>query len=319
MGRKRTWKRKYLYFCLASLTFLPVLNCTTSEGLRERSEAREYLRSSQKLLAKGDYEGSLLENLDVLSLPANRSYPDEALLNMGLIYVHFWNPNRDYKKSIGYFKKLIQDYPQNSLAEEARIWVRILQEMDELNQVIEKSNRMIESSKQESERSHQIIESSRQEIERLKASKQPVLKVEEPRSPKIDERPTPKVDKQAEARESLLRTQELLAQGDFDRALKENERLLAFRSLEDEALFNMGMIYVHLGNPKKDSVKSLGFLKKLIKDYPQSPWSDRAKVLLGVFQENEKLTQDIEKLRQVIERSKQVDIEIEEKRREKTK
>ena len=319
MGRKRTWKRKYLYFCLASLTFLPVLNCTTSEGLRERSEAREYLRSSQKLLAQGDYEGSLLENLEVLSLPANRSYPDEALLNMGLIYAHFGNPNRDYKKSIGYFKKLIQDYPQNNLAEEARIWVRILQEMDELNQVIEKSTRMIESSKQESERSHQIVESSRQEIERLKASKQPVLKVEEPRPPKIDERSAPKSDKQSEAREVLLRAQGLLAQGDYDRALRENERLLAIRSLEDEALFNIGIIYDHSGNPKRDSLKSLAFFKRLIKDYPQSPWSDRARIWLAILQENEKLNQDIENLKQVIEESKQVDIEIEEKKREKTR
>jgi tetratricopeptide (TPR) repeat protein len=297
MGGKRTRKRKSLYLFFAGLIFLPLLNCTTSGGLKERNEAREYLRSSQEFFAQGDYERSLLENQYVLSLPDDRSCKDEALFNMGLIYVHSGNPERDTAKSTSYFKKLIQDYPQSPFAEQAKVWVSTLQEMDELNQVIE--------------RSHQIIEFSRLEMEELNESMHAALKVEEP--------PSPKVDKQAEAREILLRAQDFLAQGEYDRALNENERLLGSGVLEDEALFNMGMIYIHSGNPRKDSVKSLGSLKRLVKDYPQSAWSDRAKVLLGVFQENEKLTQDIEKLRQVIERSKQVDIEIEEKRREKIK
>lgn len=305
MGRKRTRKRKSLYLFLAGLIFLPLLNCTTSEGLRERNEAREYLRSSQELLARGDYERSRVENLHVLSLPDGQPYKDVALFNMGLIYAHTGNPERDTTKSMSYFKRLMQDYPQSPFAEQAKVWVATLLEIDELNHVIEKSN--------------QTIELSRLEMEKLNESMQAPLKVEEPPSAKAEEPPAPKVDKQAEARDILLRAQDLLAQGDYDRALNEYERLLGSGILEDEALFNMGMIAIHFGNPKKDSVKSLGFLKKLIKDYPQSPWSDRAKVLLGVFQENEKLTQDIEKLRQVIERSKQVDIEIEEKRREKTK
>ena len=313
MGRKRAWKRKYLYLCVAGLTFLPLLNCATSEGIRERNEARDYLLSSQKLMLQGNYERSLLENLQVLSLPADRSYYDEALLNMGLIYAHFDNPNRDFRRSAGYFKQLVQDYPQSPLAEQAKAWIRILQDREGLQQMIEKSN--------------QTLDLSKQEIERLKASKQPVLVVvEEPRPPKSDERPAPKIDKPSEPRRSPFRTQELLAQGDFDQALKENERLLASRSMEDEALFNMGVIYIHFGNPKRDHLKSLGFFRKLIKEHPQSPWSDQAKVWSGILQDyekllqdNEKLHQEIEKLRQMIEKSKQVDIEIEEKKREKTR
>jgi tetratricopeptide (TPR) repeat protein len=279
--------------------FLPLLNCATSEEVRERSEAHEFLCPSQERLAQGDYERSLLENQYVLSLPEGRSCRDEALFNMGLIYAHFGNPERDFSKSMSYFEKLVQDYPESPFAEQAKIWVATLQEIDELHGVIEKSN--------------QVIERSRQDMEKLSESMQAALQqVEEPP-------PAPEADKQAEARDILLRAQDLLAKGEYDRALIENERILGSGILEDEALFNLGMITLHSGNPKKDPVKSLGFLRRLIKDYPQSPWSDRAKVVLGVFQENEKLTQDIEKLRQVFEKSKQVDIEIEEKRREKIK
>jgi len=305
MGGKRTRKGKYLYLCFAGLMTLFLLSCASSERVRERNEARDALHSSRQLLAQGEYEGSLLENQYVLSLPEGRSRKDEALFNMGLIYAHFRNPEKDFRKSMSYFEKLLQDYPESPYAEQARLWVATLQEIDELHEVIEQSR--------------QTIERSRQDVEKLSESMQAALqKVEEPPAA-AEPPPAPEADQQAAARSILLRTQDLLAQGEYDRAFNENERLLGSGILEDEALFNMGMITLHSGNPRKDFLKAQGFFKKLIKDYPESPWSDRAKVILGVFQEHEKLTQDFEKLKQVFERSKQVDVEIDEKRREKIK
>ena len=305
MGGKRTRKRKSLCLCFAGLMFLPLLSCATSERVRERNEAQEFLCPRQQLLAPGDYEGSLLENQYVLSLPEGRSCRDGALFNLGLIYAHSGNPEKDLRKSMSYFEKLVQDYPESPFAEQARVWVATLQEIDDLHGVIEKSTQTIEQSKQDMEKLNEAMQAALQ-------------KVEEPPAAAVSP-PVPEALKQAEARDGLLRAQDLLAQGEYDRAINENERLLGLGILEDEALFNLGMIALHPGNPKRDSVKGLGILRRLIKDYPQSPWSERAKAVLGVFQENEKLTQDIEKLRQVFERSKQVDVEIEEKRREKIK
>jgi len=305
MGGKRTRKRKSLCLCFAGLMFLPLLSCSTSERVRERNEAHEFLCPRQQLLAPGDYERSLLENQYVLSLPEGRSCRDEALFNMGLIYAHSGNPEKDLKKAMSYFEKLVQDYPESPFSEQARIWAATLQEIDELHGVIEKSTQTIEQSRQDMEKLNEAMQAALREIEEPAATAEPP--------------PGPETDKQAEARGVLLRAHDLLARGEIDRAFSENERLLGSGILEDEALFNLGMICIHPGNPKKDFAKSVGFLKTLIKDYPQSPWSERAKVVLGVFQENEKLAQDIEKLRQVFERSKQVDVEIEEKRREKIK
>ena len=63
----------------------------------------------------------------------------------------------------------------------------------------------------------------------------------------------------------------------------------------------------------------MNYYKKLMKDYPQSSWSELAKIWTGMLQENERLTQTVDKLNQTIEKSKQVDIEIEEKKKEKGK
>jgi tetratricopeptide (TPR) repeat protein len=116
-----------------------------------------------------------------------------------------------------------------------------------------------------------------------------------------------------ESRDALARAQELLSQGDYEGSLRENQRVLSLTANEspgDEAVFNMGLIYAHAGNPKKDYRKAMSFFGRLPKEYPQSPLAGQAKIWLGVLQANEKLTQ-------MLEKSKQVDIEIEEKRRER--
>jgi tetratricopeptide (TPR) repeat protein len=125
-----------------------------------------------------------------------------------------------------------------------------------------------------------------------------------------------------EAREPFLLSQKLLAEGNFEGALKENQRILSLSGQNppgDEALFNMGLIHAHPGYPKRDTTKSLALFRRLIKDYPRSPWVEQARAWAAVLQENEKLSRSVEELNRVIEKSKQVDIEIEEKKREKAK
>jgi len=122
--------------------------------------------------------------------------------------------------------------------------------------------------------------------------------------------------------ERLLLARKLLEQRDYDGSFKENQKILSLSGQNppgDEALFNMGLIYAHSGNPKKEYGRSIGFFKKLTKDYPYSPLAVQAKIWTGILQENEKLSQTIQRLNQVIEESKKVDIEIEEKKREKAK
>jgi tetratricopeptide (TPR) repeat protein len=109
----------------------------------------------------------------------------------------------------------------------------------------------------------------------------------------------------------LRRGRELLARGDFDGALREDQKALSLsggKASADEALFCIGLVYAHSGNPKKDHGKALGSFRRLAKEHPDSPWAEPAKAWIALIQENEKLSE-------MIEKSKQVDIEIEEKRK----
>jgi len=101
--------------------------------------------------------------------------------------------------------------------------------------------------------------------------------------------------------------QSLMRQGDFDGALKESQSTLSHSPKNapgDEALFYMGLIYVHHGNPKKDYQKAHGLFMRVIKEFPQSPRAEESNVWISVLES--------------IEKAKQVDIQIEEKKKEIT-
>ena len=134
---------------------------------------------------------------------------------------------------------------------------------------------------------------------------------------------------QTESRQSPVLPQRLVAQGDYEAALEENQKVLSLSPdgpPADQALYNMGLIYAHPGNPKRDYVKSIAFFKRLIKEYPQSARAERAKIWVQLIQEGDNakraaatLTQENDKLKRMIEESRKVDIQIEEKKKEQAR
>ncbi len=191
------------------------------------------------------------------------------MFNMGLIYAHFGNSKRDYRKSLNLFLRILNDYPESRFAEQARVWVGVLQ-----------AN--LETTKN---------------FEKLKKS--------------MKDRPERMDRASEEGGQRLGRCQKLLGQGNYEGAAGEAQRLLASndpRSSKDEALFNLGLTYAHSGNPQRDIQKSLGYFRKLIKNYPKSSLVEQAKIWVGILEENEELSYVIQKL-------KQVDIDIEEMKR----
>ena len=112
--------------------------------------------------------------------------------------------------------------------------------------------------------------------------------------------------------------------------------LAATKPHGDETLFDMGIEYAGTANYSK----SLTALKKLIRDYPRSPWAERAKPVVDMIQENYRLKrqnadigqengrlqkqaseslQESARLKQVIEQSKKIDLEIGGKKREQVR
>ena len=119
----------------------------------------------------------------------------------------------------------------------------------------------------------------------------------------IEPQPAPE---QREASERLQLAQNLLAKGDYEGSLRESRRVLVLvkdQSPADAAVFHMGLVYASPKNPKRDNKQAIGFFSRVIKRYPESPWVEQAKIWVGVLDGVEKL--------------KQVDLDIEEKKRDR--
>jgi len=281
MGRKQIGRRKYIFYSIACLISLSLFRCAAIDELRTREEAKGDLRQGHRLLARGDYEGALDKYQKVLALSSRKPPEDEALFYIGLIYASSRYPKRDTKKSMDFFTDVLNDWPQSPLVEQAKIWLGILHENERINLLVRRM---------------------RQQETKPAETKPLEVKAE-------------KAEDVVEGRESQTRSQRLLAVGDFEGFISENQRILSLahpRSPKDEALFNLGLVYAHEGNPQKDFLKSLDFFKRLIREHPRSPLVEQAKIWVGLLQEHDSLTQVIQKL-------KQVDIEVEERKREQTK
>ncbi len=130
----------------------------------------------------------------------------------------------------------------------------------------------------------------------------------------------------------------LVISSNFDQALKENQRALAEgKGPPDVALFNIGVVSAHSANPKKDYPRALLAFRTLVKDHPSSPRAEQAKIWIQALEQIQKNAEEIQKLveekravareRDLViqernklnyatEKSRQLDAEIEKRRRQ---
>ncbi len=103
--------------------------------LEEQKSALTLLLQSHKLLDSGKYVDALKNNLAAYELDSSSPAGEHALFNMGLIYAHHENPDKDFKKSAAYFEKMIEMYPQSPLRGQAEIWLGVLNIIERSKQV----------------------------------------------------------------------------------------------------------------------------------------------------------------------------------------
>ena len=144
--------------------------------------------------------------------------------------------------------------------------------------------------------------------------------------------------------EYLQRSKALFAEGKYEAALDENQRALAEgKGAPDAALFNIGLISAYSQNPKKDYPKALQSFRALGAHHPQSPFAEQGALWLLILEEHQKnleehqkmteerhrlsderravirerevLAQERKKLKYAEEKSRQLDLDIEKRRR----
>lgn len=144
--------------------------------------------------------------------------------------------------------------------------------------------------------------------------------------------------KRLQAVESLEKGENLVIKREHKKALIEYEKVLRLFpkvSPGDKALFHMGLIWLHPDNPQRDYEKSLISFQRVIHDFSKTRFREKAKVLSYAVAElirsendikklkesadflQNRLRKELEKLKGQLKELKEIDIVIEEKKRDR--
>ena len=105
-------------------------------------KAQQRLEEADRQVADGDFKAALKSNAEALEA-APDMFGDRALYQMALTYVHPANPRPDYRESDRTLHKLILDFPESSLKDEANVWRHVLREIAGRDREITKRARKI--------------------------------------------------------------------------------------------------------------------------------------------------------------------------------
>ncbi len=128
MGAQQTRSGQHLFLYAACLVIgsMMVMGCLHRPPYQQ---AQQRLHKARQLLANGHYTGALEINRSVLAqFPAQLA--DQSLYQIGLIYAHPDNPERDYQKSIESFQYIVDRYPASHLRQDAAQWVAVVGQLN---------------------------------------------------------------------------------------------------------------------------------------------------------------------------------------------
>ena len=174
MGGKRRRQRIHVYLFIALIMFLAAFGCSAGRDAAVPPEAtnsvrlvKDDLEQARQFLARGDYESSLNAYKKVFEEYKGSSAAGEALFNIGLIFTHPENRNRDNQRAVESFRRVIREYPLSPRVVETGIWIGILNENMRLKQTaseaVKESARLKEIIKRSQEVDVEIEEKKRDE------------------------------------------------------------------------------------------------------------------------------------------------------------
>ena len=127
MGAKPTRTGQPLFLYTAGL-LIWVLMVTGCLHWPPPSQGKQQLLEARQRLVSGDYSGAL-----DISRHVQTQFPTslaaQSLFQIGQIYAHPHNPDRDVQKAMAAFRDIIDHYPASSLRPEAELWLTLLHDL----------------------------------------------------------------------------------------------------------------------------------------------------------------------------------------------
>jgi tetratricopeptide (TPR) repeat protein len=161
MGKKQSRTGEPFHFYFLCIIFTAIL----ISGCSERYLARSTFKEANDFFSQGSYEASLSRYEKIIE-----KYPkegDRVLFEMGIIYAHPGNAQKDYNKSIECFQRLIKDYPGSGYRQDSEMMVFNINNVIFKDRVIAEQQTNIEALQQEVKSKWDEISSLQANIEAL--------------------------------------------------------------------------------------------------------------------------------------------------------
>jgi L,D-peptidoglycan transpeptidase YkuD (ErfK/YbiS/YcfS/YnhG family) len=121
----------------------PLIVCGCGGGHQARSLSRE----ANDLFNQGKYEASLRKYEQIIE--KHPVVTDRVLFEMGIIYAHPKNEQKDYQKSLKCFQKIVKDYPESNYKRDSQMMIFQIHSATNKDKIIAAQQTQIEASRRE--------------------------------------------------------------------------------------------------------------------------------------------------------------------------
>ncbi len=149
MGKKLRILGKHLSLLFACILMTPMLICGCSH-FNGGFETKSSFIEANDFFSQGNYKASLSKYQQIIE-----KYPtagERALFEMGIIYAHPGNGQKDYQKSLECFHKLIKDYPGSEYKKDSELMIFNVNNVIVKDQTIATQQAQIEALRQDVQR-----------------------------------------------------------------------------------------------------------------------------------------------------------------------
>ena len=167
-GKRQKGIGAYLQLFFVCIILTPIL----IGGCSYFDEGRSISREANDFFNRGDYEASLRKYEHLIE--KHPAVADRVLFEMGIIYAHPRNEQKDYQKSLGCFQKLVRDYPDSEYRRDSQMMIFQIQNVIIKDTIIAAQQTQIKTSRQEAISKKNKINTLQEKIETLEEKIEPL-------------------------------------------------------------------------------------------------------------------------------------------------
>ena len=151
-----------LFFVCIMMTPILICGCSYIDG---GHQARSISQEANYFFNQGDYEASLSKYEQIIE--KHPAVADRVLFEMGIIYAHPRNGQKDYQKSLECFQKLVRGYPDSEYRRDSQMMIFQIHNVIIKDKIIATQQTQIETSRQEAKSKENEIITLQDKIETL--------------------------------------------------------------------------------------------------------------------------------------------------------